>query len=246
MTTDGPLVRGHTYILNLRSRPFDSFLLPPPGEDGQQSQFSPSLRARTHRNGTEKMATPASYVQLAKSLPPPLQRFFARWPPAALVPADTKPTPYQEERPNPFAFYRHPQTGRWQDPVYSQRRQAQLVQLARDHGVEHLLPETDRGTDAKLRHRVEHGLRVKGTGVGQSVKGHIHERQMIAKYVEDMPAAHLGGETQATTHPLLNENNSFLPLISLLVLVTNCDTTGWRPGEKPCSGCLPSSGNGRR
>lgn len=67
--------------------------------------------------------------------------------------------------------------------MYSYRRQAQLVQMAREHGVEELLPETTKGTEYRLAHRVEHGLRVKGTGVGQKVKGHIHERHMIAKYV---------------------------------------------------------------
>ncbi|PTB65309.1 hypothetical protein BBK36DRAFT_1204847 [Trichoderma citrinoviride] len=127
------------------------------------------------------MASTSSFVQLAKSLPEPLQRFFARWPPASLVAPGTPPTAFQEQRPNPFRFYKHPVTGRWQDPVYSQRRQAQLVKLAREHGVEELLPETTKGTEYRLAHRVEHGLRVKGTGVGQKVKGHIHERHMIAK-----------------------------------------------------------------
>lgn len=59
----------------------------------------------------------------------------------------------------------------------------QLVKLAREHGVEELLPQTNKGTEYQLAQRVEHGLRVKGTGVGQRVKGHIHERHMIAKYV---------------------------------------------------------------
>jgi large subunit ribosomal protein L25 len=59
----------------------------------------------------------------------------------------------------------------------------QIVKLAREHGVEELLPETTKGTEYQLAQRVEHGLRVKGTGVGQKVKGHIHERHMIAKYV---------------------------------------------------------------
>lgn len=129
------------------------------------------------------MASPSNLVQLAKSLPEPLQRFFARWPPAALVAPGTPQTPFQEQRPNPFRFYKHPVTGRWQDPVYSQRRQMQLVKLAREHGVEELLPQTNKGTEYQLAQRVEHGLRVKGTGVGQKVKGHIHERHMIAKYV---------------------------------------------------------------
>lgn len=47
--------------------------------------------------------------------------------------------------------------------------------------MEELLPPTPKGTLERLRKRVELGLRVKGTGVGQTVKGHKHERQMIAK-----------------------------------------------------------------
>ncbi|CAI6056103.1 unnamed protein product [Clonostachys chloroleuca] len=122
-----------------------------------------------------------NYIQLAKSLPEPLQRFFARWPPAAIVPEGTPKTLYQERRANPFEFFKNPATGKMQDPVYSNRRQAQLVKMAREYGVEHLLPESKKGTAYRLAYRVEHGLRVKGTGVGQSVKGHIHERHMIAK-----------------------------------------------------------------
>lgn len=75
--------------------------------------------------------------------------------------------------------------------MYSYRRQAQLVQLAREHGVEDLLPETTKGAEYRLAHRVEHGLRVKGTGVGQKVKGHIHERHMIAKYVNSVKTSSL-------------------------------------------------------
>ncbi|KAI8676939.1 Diphthamide biosynthesis protein 4 [Fusarium sp. Ph1] len=127
------------------------------------------------------MASPSQLIQLAKSLPTPLQRFFARYPPAAIVPEGSPKTPSQESRPDPFRFYKHPVTGKWQDPVYSQRRQAELVKMAREHGVEDLLPDTRKGTEYRLAHRVEHGLRVKGTGVGQKVKGHIHERHMIAK-----------------------------------------------------------------
>lgn len=142
------------------------------------------------------MASASNFIQLAKTLPPPLQRFFAKWPPAVIVPQGTAPTPYQEQRPNPFGFNKHPITGKWQDPVFSQRRQAQLVQLAREHGVEELLPETTKGTEYQLAHRVEHGLRVKGTGVGQRVKGHIHERHMISKYVE----RHLSLQRRARTY----------------------------------------------
>lgn len=126
------------------------------------------------------MASPQQYVNLARSLPPRLLRFFQRYPPAvtqqsfdqlhdqptgddspqptsivsdqAYPPnqASTNPPP---ERPNPFQSQRHPVTGRWHDPVYSLRRQADLVKLAREHGVEPLLPFTKKGTQERRRRR---------------------------------------------------------------------------------------------
>ena len=126
-------------------------------------------------------------VQLALALPTRLRTFLARYPPASILPAgataETTKTAYQEETPNPFMPMKHPVTGRWHDPKYSLRRQAELVKMARDHGVEELLPFTNKGTETRLRKRVEFGLRVKGTGVGQKVKGHKHERQLAVKYV---------------------------------------------------------------
>ncbi|KAL1884258.1 hypothetical protein VTK73DRAFT_3242 [Phialemonium thermophilum] len=129
------------------------------------------------------MASLSQHIQLAKTLPPRLLRFFARYPPTTvqLASKEAAPTPYQLERPNPFVPVKHPVTGRWHDPIYSLRRQAELVKLAREHGVEELLPTTAKGTEERLRRRVEHGLKVKGTGVGQKVKGHKYERQMAAK-----------------------------------------------------------------
>nr|XP_036580609.1 uncharacterized protein CTRU02_09412 [Colletotrichum truncatum]KAF6788604.1 hypothetical protein CTRU02_09412 [Colletotrichum truncatum] len=118
------------------------------------------------------------HIQLAKALPAQLQRFFARWPPASIVPAGAPKTGFQEITPNPFAARKHPETGKWHDPVFSLRRQAEIVKLARQHGVEELLPPTVKGTEYRISHRVEHGLRVKGTGVGQKVKGKIHERMV--------------------------------------------------------------------
>ena len=126
-------------------------------------------------------------VQLALALPTRLRTFLARYPPASILPAGTTPethkTAYQEETPNPFMPLKHPVTGRWHDPKYSLRRQAELVKLAREHGVEELLPFTNKGTETRLSKRVELGLRVRGTGVGQKVKGHKHERQLAVKYV---------------------------------------------------------------
>ena len=57
------------------------------------------------------------------------------------------------------------------------------MKMAKAHGVEELLPETTKGSEYKLARRVEFGLRVKGTGVGQRVKGHAHERQIMARYI---------------------------------------------------------------
>ncbi|KAI6368638.1 hypothetical protein MCOR25_004594 [Pyricularia grisea] len=151
----------------------------------------------------------SSYIRLAKTLPPRLQVFLSRYPPAAILPTantstgtstttgeaqDPPPqTTYQQASPNPFKPTKHPVTGLWQNPVYSLRRQAELVKLARDHGVEELLPAGPKGTDVRLRKRVELGLRVKGTGVGQKVKGHIFERNLVDKMekrrkaMRDMP-----------------------------------------------------------
>ncbi|KAL2757622.1 hypothetical protein ACRALDRAFT_1074588 [Sodiomyces alcalophilus JCM 7366] len=141
------------------------------------------------------MAATEQYVQLAKALPARLQRFLARYPPPAILPAGATPetykTLYQEDTPNPFKPHKHPITGKRHEPVYSLRRQAELVKLAREHGVEELLPPTVKGTEYRLAERVTHGLRVKGTGVGQKVKGHIHERMSIQR-MEKRRGAMLG------------------------------------------------------
>lgn len=131
--------------------------------------------------------SPAQYVQLAKTLPPRLLKFFARYPSAAIqgaAAATATPTGYQQDTPNPFKATKHPVTGQWHDPVFSLRRQADLIKMARDHGVMNLMPESDKNPETKLRKRVEFGLRVKGTGVGETVKGHKHERHMVAKLEE--------------------------------------------------------------
>ncbi|CAF9915551.1 hypothetical protein IMSHALPRED_002638 [Imshaugia aleurites] len=143
------------------------------------------------------------YVKLAQSLPPRLLRFFARYPPppssfANRAPASSistslntsfppnasrektaiKASPPSLPYPNPFESQKHPATGKWHGPVFSLRRQADLVKMARANGIEDLLPYTTKGTEERLRRRMEHGLRVKGTGVGQKVKGKLWERTM--------------------------------------------------------------------
>ena len=154
------------------------------------------------------MTTSEKYVKLAQTLPPRLLRFFARYPPPpqsnlssnafpapAITPLSTSSsdpiaspddtsvshTNGPSEAANPFRSQKHPVTGKWHNPIYSLRRQADLVKLARTHGVEELLPFTTKGTQERIRKREEQGLRVKGTGVGQRVKGKEWERTMKKK-----------------------------------------------------------------
>ncbi|KAI1168773.1 hypothetical protein F5B18DRAFT_646552 [Nemania serpens] len=138
------------------------------------------------------MALNMRYVELAKQLHPRLQRFLAKYPPDKILPTSTRTNTIKDgATPNPFLPHKHPVTGKWHDPEFSLRRQAELVKLAREGGVEELLPFTSKGTEERIRHRVEHGLRVRGTGVGQSVKGHLHER-MLATKMEKRREAMLG------------------------------------------------------
>ncbi|KAK0119183.1 hypothetical protein ONS96_012247 [Cadophora gregata f. sp. sojae] len=147
------------------------------------------------------MATnPNQYIKLAQQLPPRLTRFFARYPPQAIVSssalsqASSPSTPAAESTassadliptgqdgltvPSPFRSQKHPITGKWHDPVFSLRRQADLVKLAQQYGVEELMPFSVKSTAERLRRREENGLRVKGTGIGQRVKGKESERTM--------------------------------------------------------------------
>ncbi|KAL2072547.1 hypothetical protein VTL71DRAFT_11890 [Oculimacula yallundae] len=141
------------------------------------------------------MAT-APLIRLAKQLPPQLQRFFARYPPQAIVSSSTlsSTTPSADSPsssadqiptgqdglvgPSPFRGQRSPITGKYHDPVFSLRRQADLLKLARKSGVEELMPFSIKSTQERLRKREENGLRVKGTGIGQRVKGKESERTL--------------------------------------------------------------------
>ena len=137
------------------------------------------------------------HIELAKTLPPRLLQFFARFPPQSLssstsaildtLSADPnanlsehnddsfdQPLAYE----NPFRNTKHPITGKWHDPIYSLRRQADLIKLAEAHGVQELLPFSSKSLEERTRKREEFGLRVKGTGVGQRVKGKWWERNI--------------------------------------------------------------------
>lgn len=91
-----------------------------------------------------------------------------------------------ESRPsrNPFLPFKNPRTGNWQGPAYSLRRQADLFKLAKTHGVLSLMPLSPKHPEVKEQKRIEHGLRVQGTGVGKKVKGKAWERTMKARLEE--------------------------------------------------------------
>ncbi|KAL8750798.1 MAG: hypothetical protein Q9199_006842 [Rusavskia elegans] len=154
------------------------------------------------------MTAQIEYVRLAQTLPPRLLRFFARYPPtvksatsqqcavtSVQTSVNTSSTNLDADRteptmrlalapsdsPNPFKPHKHPETGRWHDPVFSLRRQADLVKMAKANGVEELLPYTIKGSDEARKRREDHGLRVKGTGIGQRVKGKAWERTMKSR-----------------------------------------------------------------
>jgi len=56
--------------------------------------------------------------------------------------------------------------------------------LAVKHNVVSLLPHSSKLPSEIERRRVEHGLRVKGTGVGQKVKGKMWERTLKGRLEE--------------------------------------------------------------
>ncbi|CAN8099568.1 unnamed protein product [Discula destructiva] len=122
------------------------------------------------------------YIALAQKLPDRLLRFFARYPPPQILgDGPHQPTGYQLATKNPFKPQKHEYTGRVHRPVYSNRRQADLVKLAQEHGVGALMPPSKKSAEHRLAKKVALGWRGKGTGVGQTVKGHKHERMLGAK-----------------------------------------------------------------
>lgn len=90
-------------------------------------------------------------------------------------------------------FLPHKRFGKWEAPRYGLRQQADLMKLAIKYNVDQLLPPSRKSPEFKETRRTERGLQIKGTGVGQKVKGHKWERTMEArledrrKAMEGMP-----------------------------------------------------------
>ncbi|TFK32030.1 hypothetical protein BDQ12DRAFT_693164 [Crucibulum laeve] len=80
-----------------------------------------------------------------KDFPKHLRR-FGPLPETSVVPPSPTPTSTQAAAippirlPNPFIPWKNPATGRWVNPKYSLRRQADLVKKAKASGMVHLLP----------------------------------------------------------------------------------------------------------
>ncbi|KAF3399448.1 54S ribosomal protein L25 [Talaromyces pinophilus] len=88
------------------------------------------------------------------------------------------------EHPNPFLPQPSPNGKKWRSPKYGLRQQADLIKMAKKYGVEQLLPTSRKSTIFKETRLAERGLAIKGTGIGQKVKGHKWERTMETRLEE--------------------------------------------------------------
>ncbi|KAB8078334.1 putative 60S ribosomal protein L25 [Aspergillus leporis] len=88
------------------------------------------------------------------------------------------------DHPNPFLPRKNFRTGKWIGPRVGLRTQADLVKLAKKYEVETLLPAGRKSTEYKDTRKEERGLQIKGTGIGQKVKGHKWERTMESRLEE--------------------------------------------------------------
>ncbi|RJE21272.1 60S ribosomal protein L25 [Aspergillus sclerotialis] len=129
--------------------------------------------------------------------------------PSPLPDADSLPSPYHQNRelkapkrdpamyplsreylqmsipgyPNPF---RPRKSGgkAWYGPVFGLMKQAKLMKLARSFELEPLMPPSMKSTEYKELRNAEKGLTLKGTGIGEKVKGHKWERTMETRLEE--------------------------------------------------------------
>ena len=202
----------------------------------------------------------ANRIDIAQKLPTRLLTFFARYPPqsystrftASTPDNPAKPNPLPDSAPtsltealpqsdtapspnlfrNPFAPWQNPFTKRWRGPAIGLRRQAELYRIAENCGVEELLPPSIKSREYRLLRAEEKGNRVKGTGVGQKVKGHKWERTMKGKLEERRTAMMEMPELVRTW----KEVSLYLPLTrrdGLLTIFINTERTRKRMEEIP-------------
>ncbi|KAL6250314.1 54S ribosomal protein L25, mitochondrial [Rhinocladiella similis] len=127
--------------------------------------------ARNAENSTAALGqasqTASAYAETSDELTPPTPT------PQSSSAASSLP-------PNPFLPRKNFVTGKWAGAKIGLRRQAELVKLAKECQIEELLPPGRKSTAFKQTRLLERGLAVRGTGVGQKVKGHQWERHVGA------------------------------------------------------------------
>lgn len=175
------------YPPKLYSAKFTGQSYPPPQKlrDGQMPPSSETEQPIPMAQDTSSSGPNSAHAEPEISLPEV---------PSTVETSSTTITPSGETfPPNPFLPQKNYTTGRWRGAPVGLRRQAELVKLARSHGVEPLLPPGPKGTIYKQAKVLQQGLRVRGTGEGQQVKGHKWERTQSAtlekrrKAMEEMP-----------------------------------------------------------
>ena len=151
---------------------YSAAVRPPLSPEQQQA----AAESPTATNPDELTETPYTPNRDAKGNKRPDPTVFS--PSRALLHSDPA-------HPNPFLPFKSPRTNTWISPRIGLRRQAELVKLAIRYNVEALLPPGRKSTEFKETRRAERGgLAVKGTGVGQKVKGHKWERTMETRLDE--------------------------------------------------------------
>lgn len=160
---------------------YSAIALPTPEPPTQTTEDGETIPTATTNPSADELPSP--YVQDKESEPPKNDptvfspsRAFLR----------SKP-----DYPNPFLPRKFGK--KWAGPQYGLRKQADIVKLAIKYNVEPLLPPSKKSTEYKELRLAESGLRIKGTGIGQKVKGHKWERTMETrleerkKAVQEMP-----------------------------------------------------------
>lgn len=124
----------------------------------------PSAKSAPSGTPVNEIPVPQEAASITSETIPPI-------PTSAAAPASKLP-------PNPFLPRKNFVTGRWAGAKVGLRRQAELVKLAKQYGIEELLPPGRKSTAFKEQRMLQRGLRVKGTGEGEKVKGHKWERHV--------------------------------------------------------------------
>ena len=146
---------------------------PPPIPSPETISITSNTSPMDPNAATPTEITLADASKLSKTTSSSGDTTLSTTPPSPLTPTFRKH--------NPFLPHLNPSTGNWHSPHYSLRRQAVLYKLAQEHDVLSLMPIAPKHPVVKAQRRLDLGLRVRGTGVGQKVKGKLWERTLRGK-----------------------------------------------------------------